>query len=100
MTAEPVITDLAKADLKGIWKEIARRRDTATASRMTGKILDLCRSHAQFPETGQARDELALGLRSFPVVPYVVFFRPFRDSIEVLRVLHGRRDVHRIMRGK
>ena len=43
MTAEPIITDLAKADLKGIWKEIARRCDSATANRMTASILDLCR---------------------------------------------------------
>jgi toxin ParE1/3/4 len=100
MTAEPIITYLAKADIKSIWKEIARHRDSATANRMTATILDLCRSHAQFPETGQARDDLASGLRSFPVSPYVVFFRPSDDTIKVMRVLHGRRDIRRIMRGK
>ena len=54
----------------------------------------------RFPETGQAREELAAGLRSFPVAPYVVFFRPSADTIEVLRVLHGRRDLRRNMRGR
>jgi toxin ParE1/3/4 len=94
---EPQLTDRAKADLKGVWSEIARRRDAATANRMSAAILEKCRSHAQFPETGQTREELAPGLRSFPVDPYVVFFRPVEDTIQVLRVLHGRRDINRIM---
>jgi toxin ParE1/3/4 len=37
------------------------------------------------------------GLRSFPVHPYVVFYRPQVDTILVVRILHGRRDIERIM---
>ena len=43
-----------------------------------------------------AREELASGLRSFPVRRYVVFYRPLVDAIEVVRVLHGARDVTEI----
>jgi toxin ParE1/3/4 len=42
---------------------------------------------------GQSRDELRPGLRCFVVSPYVVFYRPIEDTIEVLRVLHGARDI-------
>ena len=42
---------------------------------------------------GQSRDELRPGLRCFVVSPYVVFYRPEQDTIEVLRVLHGARDI-------
>ncbi len=94
---EPRLTKQAKADLKQIWKEIARGRDPATADRFAAAILDGCRKHAQFPETGQSREDLVAGLRSFPVSPYVVFFRRAEETIEVLRVLHGRRDIRRIM---
>jgi toxin ParE1/3/4 len=39
-------------------------------------------------------------LRSFPVSrfrAYQVFYRPIRGGIEVLRVLHGARDIHGIL---
>jgi toxin ParE1/3/4 len=45
---------------------------------------------------GRAREELASELRSFPVRRYVVFYRPLVDGIEVVRVLHGARDVTEI----
>ncbi len=94
---EPLITDEARNDLAEIWATIAEARDERTANRMNQKILASCRSKAQFPDTGQSRDEIAPGLRSTAVLPYVVFFRLEGDTILVLRILHGRRDVGRIM---
>lgn len=88
----------ARDDLTNIWGEIARDRDASSADRMNAKILEKCRAHARFPETGRLREDLGRGIRSFPVSPYVVFFRPAEGTIEVLRVIHGRRDVDRIMR--
>ncbi len=94
---EHKLTNRAKDDLKDIWHDIARRRDDASAERMTAKILHKSRSHAQFPLTGRSREEWGPGLRSFPVSPYIVVYRPFEDTIQVLRVLHGHRDIERIM---
>ena len=42
---------------------------------------------------GRPRGELAPRLRSFPVGPYVLFYRPTPNGIEVARVLHGARDI-------
>ena len=47
----------------------------------------------RFPCLDQNRDEIGPGLRSFVVSPYVVFYRQVEDTIEVLRVLHGARDL-------
>ena len=94
---EPLLSDEAKADLAGIWVDIAEARDERTADRMNSKILSSRRSKAQFPDTGKARDEILPGLRSFPVKPYVVFFRRHADPILVLRIQHGRRDDEQIM---
>jgi len=41
----------------------------------------------------RCRDELAPGLRSLPVGNYVVFYRGREGGIEVIRVLHGARDI-------
>jgi toxin ParE1/3/4 len=68
-----------------------------TADRVTGKIFDNCRSYTRFPESGRFRTELAPGLRSFAVEPYVVFYRPFGETISVIRILHGHRDIKRII---
>jgi toxin ParE1/3/4 len=94
---EPVISDEARDDLAEIWATIALARNEQTADRMIGKILSSCRAKAAFPDTGQTRDEIHAGLRSFPVRPYVVYYRRHEQSILVLRVLHGRRDADRIM---
>jgi toxin ParE1/3/4 len=94
---EPLLTDEAKSDLAEIWATIAEARDERTANRMNRKILASCRAKAQFPETGRSREEIAPGLRSTAVDPYVVFFRAEHDTILVLRILHGRRDVEQIM---
>jgi toxin ParE1/3/4 len=58
---------------------------------------------AENPELGPARDfgrrELA-GLRFFPVKGFekhLVFYRPLEHGIEVLRVLHGARDLGSIL---
>lgn len=42
---------------------------------------------------GRKRDELVPNLRSFPVGNYLIFYRPINQGIEVLRVLHGARDI-------
>ena len=94
---EPKLTDQAKDDLLGIWYTIASNRDERTADRFTAKILDKCRVHAQLPEGGRLRVELSPGIRSFAVAPYVVFYMPEEDTISVLRIVHGHRDIKRIM---
>lgn len=49
---------------------------------------------AEAPGTiDHARDELRPGIRGFPVRPHVIFFRYTADEIEIVRVLHARRDV-------
>jgi toxin ParE1/3/4 len=48
---------------------------------------------AQMPEMGRKRLDLAPGLRSLPVSNYVIFYRPVTNGIQVIRVLHGARDI-------
>jgi toxin ParE1/3/4 len=42
---------------------------------------------------GRERPELLADLRSFPVGRYVIFYLPRPHGIEVVRVLHGARDL-------
>ena len=47
---------------------------------------------ARSGQSGQACDELAPGLRCFSVGNYVIFFRR-TDSVQIIRVIHGARDI-------
>jgi toxin ParE1/3/4 len=96
--SEPRLTRQAEVDLEEAWAYIAERNEEA-ADRLIEAIHERARFQARFPLTGRPREDLAPGLRSFVVSSYVVFFRPVEDTIEVLRVLHGSRDVDSIMRG-
>jgi len=41
-------------------------------------------------------DGPAEGMRSFPVGRYVIFYLPLADGSDIVRVLHGARDIERI----
>ena len=82
----------ASEDLAEIWAYIARdslRRADAMSLRFDREF----RSLARRPGIGRSRPELCLGLRSISVRSYVVFYFPRRHGIEIVRVLHGARDV-------
>jgi len=49
----------------------------------------LCRQ----PGIGRERSDLVPNLRGFPVGNYVIFYYPAKDGIEVVRILHGARDI-------
>ena len=89
---EPRLTEQAEADLDELWAYIAANHPDA-ADRMVDAVLEGGRMHVRFPNIGQNRDESRPGLRCFVVSPYVVFYRPMEDTIEVLRILHGARDI-------
>lgn len=89
--AEVLRSDPAKADLLQIWHFIAHENPLA-ADRQLDRINDACNMLAENPEGGPRREDLAPGLRFFPVGNYLIFYVPAQTGITVLRVLHGSRD--------
>lgn len=83
---------LAEQDYREIWRYIAADSPDA-ADRLLLRIDSKLELYAQNPRMGKARDNLATGLRSFPVGKYLVFYRAAPDGIELVRVLHGARDL-------
>ena len=87
-----VVSPAAQADLTDIWRYIADD-EPAKADAFLDLIERTCRVLADHPFMGRSRPELAAGVYSFPVARTVVFYRPAADGIEVVRVLHGARDI-------
>jgi toxin ParE1/3/4 len=94
---EPRITPQAEADLLEVWHYVAKGSD-ARADAFLDKVLQQCRQLAHFPRMGRARDNLAPNLRSFPVKKFVIFYRPVDDTVEIVRILYGARDIESIFR--
>ena len=87
-----VIRPRALADLAEIWAYIAEDSPAhadAFAARIDRKFHTLARR----PGIGRARPELDKYLRSFVVGQHVIFYLPRSNGIEVVRVLHGARDI-------
>ena len=85
-------TPTARNDYSAIWDHVAEDNPDAAdvLLRALDSALNMLSDH---PHAGQRRSDLRPRLRSFPVGRYLVFYRPIRGGIELVRVLHGARDV-------
>jgi toxin ParE1/3/4 len=95
MTSRVIRSDRAEVDLVSLLVERAVRSSLRSAERLAAAIQNKCDHYARLPLTGIPRQDLSPGLRCFPVLPFLVFYRPIRDGIEVARILHGRRNITR-----
>jgi toxin ParE1/3/4 len=93
--AEATFAPAAAADLDVIATYIAADNPRA-AARTIARIKGKAQALAEAPGIGRPRDELLPGIRSFAVGRYVIFYRPTSPGIEVIRVLHGMRDIDAI----
>ena len=87
-----VLQPRAKADLSDIWQFIAEDSDDQ-ADAFIDLIDQKFQLLAQQSGLGRRREELAEGLRSFPVGRYVIFYLAIPDGVQIVRVLHGARDI-------
>ena len=82
----------AENDLDEIWLYIAQD-NPYYADKLIDEIEETSQKLARFPDMGKNRNELHLGLQSFPVGMYLIFFMPISGGINIVRVLHGMRDI-------
>ena len=59
---------------------------------LSKKLIDL----ASTPLIGRERPALELGLRSFPIDSYIIFYKPLDDGIDIIRIIHSARDIDHI----
>jgi toxin ParE1/3/4 len=86
----------AEQDLFDIWHYLRSEASARTAEKYLRSIHRACERVRLRPLSGRARDEVMPELRSVLVSPYVVFYRVTELSVDIVRVLHGRRDLDAI----
>ena len=87
-----VLTPRANADLGEIWMFIAAD-NPAQADDFIDLIDAKFQNLSRQPGLGRRREELVAGLRSFPVGCYVIFYLQVQDCLQIVRILHGARDL-------
>jgi toxin ParE1/3/4 len=87
----------ARLDLKQVYRHMAEANPTAAA--VLVRLIDTkARLIVQSPHIGQGIPELGASLRRFPVGDYLIFYEVTTSGIEVVRILHGARDLETIFR--
>ena len=97
MTGRSVVrSPAAEDDLIDIWCQIAIDSPKA-ADRFLDRIVERISQLAVFPDSGVARPEIADDARSLTVGNYLVLYRHSADVIEIIRVVHGARELDAIL---
>lgn len=85
-------TPTANEDALTIWLYIAQHSEER-ANNFFDKLNETSQLLADNPAMGRARPELRDDVRSFPLSGYAIYYRPISDGVEVVRLLHGSRDI-------
>jgi toxin ParE1/3/4 len=91
------VTQEAEQDLDQIEEYIGRDNPVA-ALKYIQRLTDRFEQLAVYPGVGRARPEYGQGVRSVAEDDYVIIYRPKEDTLQILRVMHGRRDIKNALR--
>lgn len=90
------VAEAAQEDLKETWSYVAEHNSEA-ANNLVKEIVRGFATLRDHPHMGRKQDDLRVNLRSFAIKNHVIFYQPFEGGIEILRVLHGSRDIGNIL---
>ena len=90
--ARCLVTPRADRDLDSIWSFITADNPKA-ADAMIDRLTDTFDMLLTMPQAGRLRHEFRDNLRSFVVDNYVIFYVMVPKGIDIIRVVHGRRDI-------
>lgn len=103
MTPRIVVRPAADRDLDEQAECFVAQGSPETAERWLAQTAQSFEFLAAQPGIGALRESRKSGLQNIRTWPvngfekHIIFFRPTPDGIEVLRVLHGARDIDRIL---
>ena len=92
------ISPQAEDDLDSIWYYVATESASVEiADRLVDSLTSRFLLLAQHPFVGRSRtQDFGPGLRSLAVSEYVIIYTIDEDNVQILRVVHGRRDLESI----
>ena len=88
----------AALDLAQIWRYIRQQSSVEMADRVECAILEKIVFLSKSPGAGHWRRNLtAEPVKFFPVYSYLIVYRPDSRPLQVVAIIHGRRDVEQVL---
>src|ERR1017187_5829479 len=101
MTVPCVLAPEAALDLVQIWRYIKKESSVEMADRVETVIREKMVFLGQMPGAGhQRKNPTDHDVRFFLVYSYLIVYRPHPRPLQVVSVLHGRRDVEHILKNR
>jgi toxin ParE1/3/4 len=89
----------AERDLDEIWIYLAETSGSyEVTARWVSHLTDSALRLGPNPRIGKIRRDIGEAIRSVTVKNYVIFYRPNEFNIQVLRILHGKRNVEALFK--
>lgn len=101
MSVRYVLAPQAALDLVEIWRYIEEQTSLTIADRVEAAIREKFAFLAKTPGAGHHRKDLTeQDVKFFPVYSYLIVYRPETKPLQIVSILHGRRDVEEILKGR
>jgi toxin ParE1/3/4 len=83
----------SRREMAGIWTYLALHASQEVADAQVQQIRTRTLTLTENPRLGRPRDDLRRGLRQILAKPYIVLYRFDETTVEIMRVVHGSRDL-------
>jgi toxin ParE1/3/4 len=93
--SQPFFSPSSRQDLREILEHIAKDKPGAALKHVV-RLEEECWMLARNSELGSLRSDLLPNLRCWSVGNYVICYRRSNDGVEIIRVVHGARDIGRL----
>jgi|SRR5208283_228737 len=101
MSLRYILAPQAALDLVEIWRYIKEQTNVTIADRVESTIRERMAFLGGTPGAGHRRKDLTeLAVKFFPVYSYLIVYRPDTKPIQIASIVHGRRDVEQILKGR
>lgn len=94
-----IVAPEAQEELREIESYIGKDNPKA-AVEFVGRLTERYQALTDFPGMGRKRDDVRAGYRSVSEGDYLIFYRVSGDVVEVMHVLHGRRNLPKVLEGE
>jgi plasmid stabilization system protein ParE len=92
-----ILAPEAAEDLVEIWRYIKQQSSLEMADHVESVIRERILFLAQSPGAGHWRKDLTdISVRFFPLYSYLVVYRAETKPLQIVAILHGRRDVEKV----
>jgi antitoxin ParD1/3/4/toxin ParE1/3/4 len=98
MTPRYILAPEAAQDLVKIWSYIKQQSSARMANRVEEVIRERIAFLSENPGVGHWRRDLTdKDVKFFPVYSYLIVYRPATKPLQVVAILHGRRNVETLL---